>query len=481
MIQRIRQKFRDVPEAVKASTAYTICSIAQRCLSLITMPLFTRILTTQQYGQYGVYQAWSGILTIFLTLNLASGSFPTAMIRFEGDRRGYIAAVQNIGVMLTAVFFALYLPFRDHWNSWLGLPTPLVCVMAVEILANLATACWYSSQHFSYKYKRVVAVTLLMAVSAPIAAYILVMNSEEPGYARTVGYASVNILLGTCFFIYGAFGGKGGWNKTYWKYALSFNIPLIPYFLSQVIFNQSDRIMIDHYCGTDKAGMYGIAYTLGTVLTFVLNAVNNSYVPWLYRKIKEGKGRESRKMADGIALLLAFLLLGVIALAPEVIFVLAGKAFYEAIWVVPPVTMSLLLLFYSQLFLNISFFYEEKKMLVWGSVGAAVLNVALNAWLIPRLGFVVAGYTTLVSYVIFAFFNYCSMKSVCRKKNLRCDFYDLKTLMLIFAVFAVLTFVVMALYGNRYLRYGLIAAVLLLLGVFHKKTVAMLRMLTTKD
>ena len=249
MIRQIKNKIQSLPEGIKASVAYTACSILQRCLSLITMPLFTRILTTEQYGQYNIYQSWSAILTIFITLNLAFGSFSTAMIKFEDDRKGYVAAVQNIAVTLTAAFFVLYLPFRNYWNQWFELPTPLVCIMAVEILANFALGCWYALQRFTYKYKRVVAVTLLMAVFSPVIAYILVVNSRERGYARIIGYAAVNILLGICFFVYAFFTGKGGWNKKYWKFALSFNIPLIPYYLSQVIFNQSDRIMISHICG----------------------------------------------------------------------------------------------------------------------------------------------------------------------------------------------------------------------------------------
>ena len=64
--------------------------------------------------------------------------------------------------------------------------------------------------------------------------------------------------------------------------------------------------MIDHICGTDKAGIYGVAYTLGTMLLFVLNAINNSYVPWFYQKIRDGKGYENKSIATGIALLMAF-------------------------------------------------------------------------------------------------------------------------------------------------------------------------------
>ena len=475
MFETLRNKIRAIPEGVKASVSYTACSILQRCLSMITMPLFTRILTQEQYGQFSVYQSWMGILTIFITLNLAYGSFSKAMVEFEDDRAGYIAAIQNVTLMLAGIFLILYLPLQQLWNPLLGMPTPLVLLMVAEIVLQCALLCWYGLRRFEYKYKSVVALTLVVSLASPILAFLLVSNTQEKGYARILGYAGVNILVGLACFVYALVKGKGGLKLHYWKYALRFNIPLIPYYLSQVVFNQSDRIMIDHMFGTDKAGIYSVAYTLSMILNFVLNAINGSYVPWFYGKIKENKGADNKPMANGISILMAFLLLAVIALAPEIITIMAGEAYREAIWVVPPVAMSLLLLFYSQLFINVEFYYEEKSMLVLGSIIAAVLNIVLNWLLIPGFGFVAAGYTTLVSYLVFVLSNYFTLRLIARRKQVDFDFFDLKALTVIFLVFAALAFTAAALYELPVIRWSIIAAVLVALAVFHKKVIAFVK------
>ena len=475
MFKKLSNKISSIPEGVKASVAYTTCSILQRCLSMITMPLFTRILTQEQYGQYSVYISWMGILTIFITLNLAYGSFSKAMVKFEDDRHGYVAAVQNLTVVLAAVFLLIYLPFQNLWNKLFELPTPLILLMVAEIVLQSALLCWYGQRRFEYKYKGVVALTLLVSILSPILAYILVATSQEKGYARIIGYAATVIIAGLGCFIYTTVRGKGGMKKEYWKYALTFNLPLIPYYLSQVVFNQSDRIMISHMTGTDKAAMYSVAYTLATILTFVLNAVNGSYVPWFYGKIKENKGKENQPMANGISLLMAFLLLAVIALAPEIITIMAGSSYREAIWVVPPVAMSLLLLFYAQLFINVEFYYEEKTMLVWGSIGAAVLNIVLNWVLIPLFGFVAAGYTTLASYIVFAGWNYLNVNLIAKKKNINLDYFNIKALIGIFLIFAALAFLATALYELLLIRWCIIGAVLLALVIFHKKVIAFVK------
>lgn len=470
MINKLKSKWTGMSLEVRASLAYTVCSILMKCLSFITMPLFTRLLTTEQYGQYSVYLSWSGILVIFTTLNLAYGSFSTAMVRFEKDRWGYVSALQGLCCALTLVFLAIYLPFSGFWNTLLELPTPLVLLLLAEILAQFAVCCYYGVQRFEFKYKRVVGLTILNALLSPLVAFVLVMLSQEKGYARITGYALANIIIGIVIFIINARKGKGKlFRKDYWKYALAFNIPLIPYYLSQVVFNQSDRIMISHLVGTDKAGIYSVAYTLGTILTFVLNAINNSYVPWFYTRIKENEGQENRRISNGIALLMAFLLLGVIAVAPEIILIMSGAEYREAIWVVPSVAMSILLLFYSQLFINVEFYYEEKIMLVWGSIGAAVLNIVLNWLLIPVFGFVAAGYTTLASYVVFAFCNYLTMRIVTKRQNVSCDFFDMRALILIFLCFAGLGFLAMSLYELTLIRYSVIVSVLLALLFLRKR------------
>lgn len=468
MFQKIRGKLAAIPPGVMASMAYTVCSILQRCLSMITMPLFTRLLTQEQYGQYNVYLSWMNIFTIFITLNLAYGSFSKAMVTYEKDRNGYIAAVQNVTLVLAAVFLLVYLPLRKYWNPLLELPTELVLLMVAEIVFQNALLCWYGHRRFTYQYKSVVAVTLLVAISSPVLAYFLVINATEKGYARIIGYAAVTLAVGFACFIYQAIRGKGGAKKVYWVYALRFNLPLIPYYLSQVVFNQSDRIMISHMSGTDKAGIYSVAYTLATILTFVLNAINGSYVPWFYGKIKDNAGADNKPMSNGISILMAFLLLAVIALAPEIITVMAGSDYAEAMWVVPPVAMSILLLFYAQLFINVEFFYEEKTLLVWGSIGSALLNIVLNWLLIPVFGYVAAGYTTLVSYIAFAAANYFTMKVIFKRRGITGDYFNIPVLVVIFLVFAALSFAAMALYNLPLIRYIIIGAVLLALVIFRK-------------
>lgn len=452
MLNMLKEKWNTIPLTVKVSVSYAVCSILQKCLSFITIPLFTRLLTAEQYGQYTIYSSWSGILMILLTLNLGYGSFQTAMVKYEKRRAEYISSIQGICLLLSSAFLLVYFPFIKLWNRLFELPTFFVLLMVSEIIFTTSTQLWMGKNRFEFKYKSVVLVTLLTSIMAPALAFFLVSGTNEKGYARIIGYAGINIIVGMIIFIFNYKRGKKFFNKEFWKYAFGFNIPLLAYYLSQVIFNQSDRIMISHMTGKADAAMYGVAYNFATILTFVLNAINGSYVPWMYGKIRDNKSEDIKFISIVLVTIMASMILYVIWYAPEIIFIMAGEQYADAIYVVAPVAMSVLLLFYCQLFINVEFYYEEKKMLVYGSVGAAVINIVLNYLLIPVFGFVVAGYTTLASYIVFALSNYMTMRLVLRKRNLPDNMYDYRKMIVVFVVFMLVGFAGVVLYNHLLIR-----------------------------
>lgn len=480
---KLINKLKNMPVPVKASLAYTICSILQKSIGLITMPLFTRIMSEEQFGVHTVYTNWTGMFMIILTLNLAYGSFSTAMIRFEKERDAYISSIQGISCVLVGIFLVIYTPFRTFINNHiLSLGTPFVILMVAEVIGSFAIACWQGKKRFEFKYKSIVALTLCMSLISPVLAYFLVKAStpNNQGFGRIIGYALITVIVGLAIFLFNMLKGKKLFSRKYWKYALGFNIPLIPYYLSQYVFSSSDVIMITYFRGKGDAGIYSVGYKLALVLTVILNAVNDSYVPWLYGRIRAGKQEENKKVSNGIALLMAVLLLGVTIMAPEIIGILADDKFIRAMWVVPPVAMSILLLFYSQLFINIQFYYEEKMLLVYASIGAALVNVLLNWLLVPKFGFVAAAYTTLVSYGVFALCNYYAMKyslSVHERPNNSCD---LRGLTMILIGYAALAFVAVVLYPYPIVRYAIVVAALVVLYILRNRIIAFLKNLKSR-
>lgn len=469
-MKRFINLYKNLSNEAKASAWFVVCNIIQKGISFFTIPIFTRLLTTEEYGMTNVYQSWMSLIIIFATLNLQYGVFNTAMIKFEEDRDRFISSLQGLSTAFTAGIFAIYFIAHKSWDSLLGLPLLLMLTMFAELFTSPALGFWSGKQRFDIKYKGLVSLTLLIAVLSPIIGILLVIPAENRGVARIIGCAMANIIVGLILYFYNWKKGKSLYVKEYWIFALKFNLPLIPYYLSQMVFNQSDRLMIDYLSGRDKAGIYGVAYSMGLVLNFVINAINGSFVPWTYKSIRDKKQKNIKSIANGISILVAVMLSLLILITPELMRFIAGPEYYEAIWVVPPIAASLFFLFMSQLSINIEFYFGENTLLIKGSIISALVNVVLNFIFIQMFGYIAAGYTTLIAYIIFCLTNYSCMKKICKKEfgEENWKLYDTKFLSILSIGFLITMVVLTVLYPFVIIRYVIIATILLVLFLKRK-------------
>lgn len=462
---------KKIPRNALVSAAFALSDVIQKCIGIITLMLFLRLMSQDEYGRVTIYVSWMSIVTIFSSLNLPYGSFSRAMIKYENDRESYVASCEGLCLLMTLIILCLYLPFRELWNRLFGFNTAIMILMFFEIFAMTSLQLWNSKKKFEFRCKGIIFVSFLLLFTSTAFQLFLVTRVQQKAYALIVANSIVTIIIGSIIFLFNIVKGKTIFKKEYWKFALGFNLPLLLYYLSQTIFNQSDRIMIGKMCGDDKAAAYAVAYNVGMLLNFLLIAINNTYTPWFFNALKQGKQQESKSVTIGIALLMSFLLLCVSLFAPEGLYIMAGSEkyneYYAAIWVIPPVVMSVMLLYFSQLSINYAFYYEKKKTLILSSCISASANIILNAIFIPLCGFIIAGYTTLISYVLFALLNYVSMKKILKEQSISDCGYAIKTLVSIFFAFSLLVCMTMLIYKFFVLRVVcFLILFLVFLGVF---------------
>lgn len=455
-----------MPITMKAAWVYTICSVLQQSLSFITVPIFTRLLSTADYGTVSIYSSWRGIVTIFVTLQVPYGTFATAMVKFQEKRDEYTSSIQSFCIISGGIVLLIITIGKSYFEQLFEMPYSIIVIMLLDIVASAWTSCWFARQRFEFKYRPVVAFTLLQSVLMPLVSVILVLHSKEKGYARIIGNAIVIVTMGIVVYILCLKKGKRVYSKKYYRYVLGFNVPLIPYYLSQIIFNSSDRIMISHLRSQSEAGIYSIAYSLGMLLSFVLSAVLNSYQPWLFTKLKSGQASKHQNIPTLMAIGMAILVFGIILVTPEIIFIMAGKAYYQAIWAVPPVAISLYVYFCTNIFLYLDFYYEIKKYMNTATIFAAITNVALNLIIIPKTGFIGASYTTLISYLVFELIVYYAYRKTSRRYGYEQRIYNDKMLFFIQIILLGLGLGIMITYQYLWIR---IILVLICFLVFFSK------------
>lgn len=458
MVISLKNKYNNAPTPVKASLWFVVCNILQNGISLISTPIFTRLLTTEQYGVYSVYQSWYNIIAIFATLNLYCGVFNNGLTKFPERKNEFISSMQGLSTLLTIGLFFVYIISSGFWNHVLQLDTIYVVLIFVQLLFVPAYQFWSVAQRYEYRYRTLVAITLLIAFFSPVLGVVAVLNVEHKAEARVFSYVLVQVAVGLILYIRNAKQGKRWFVKDFWLYALKFNIPLLPHYLSQIILQQSDRIMINNMVGTGEAAIYSVAYTLSTLMILVTNAINNAFVPYSYQCLQKGKHEDLRKNANILLVLVAICCMITVFVGPELIALLASKEYREAKWIIPPVSVSVYFMFLYNLFGNVEFFYEKTKFTMIASCIAAGMNILLNFIFIKRFGYVAAGYTTMACYAIYAFAHGILCEHISKIETKAGKIYDARRILVLSVVFSLLIIACNILYVHNILRYLILLA-----------------------
>lgn len=96
-------------------------------------------------------------------------------------------------------------------------------------------------------------------------------------------------------------------------------------------------------------------------------------------------------------------------------------------------------------------------------------------WL--NLGYMAAGYTTLICYMLYAFGHYVCMRWVCRKHLDGARAYDPKVLLGVSICFVTAGMLLMTTYNAPILRYSLVGVLLVLMIIFRKTIIAYVKKL----
>lgn len=468
-MQKLLKKYNDLAEPAKCAVWFTICGFIQRGISFITTPIFTRLLTTSQYGVVSVYNSWLSLISIFCTLNLFYGGFNNGMLDYEDRRNQYLSSIQGLITAITGICVIVYLFGRTFFNRLFSMNTTLILIMFLEILANAALSLWSAKQRFEFKYRNLVILTLANAFFASFLSVVAVLLCDEDmgAEAKIISHACTVIVICGSVYVLNFVRGKRFYDGHIWKVALAFNLPLLPHYLSTTVLNQADRIMINNMVGESEAGIYSLAYSVAMILNVAVTALNNSFAPWLYGKLKNkdysGIAKVVNLLFIGIAVVLAIL----IALAPECISILAGENYLEAVWVIPSVAASLYFILMYQVFANVEFYWRKRKFIAYASVSGAVLNILLNYFGIRMYGYIAAGYTTLICYILFGLSHYYFMRKICDEKMEGIALFDARTIFLVAVVLVMFAIGMTFLYDKILVRYIIMA--ILLLGILLSK------------
>lgn len=447
----------------KASVAFFIASVITSGISYITTPVFTRLLSASDFGVASVFFTWLNLIGIVAMFSFGNGVFNNGLSDYPDKRDSFSFSILILSNLITLTCLALVLVFNRKVSGLIGLNSKYIYLMFAVYITQPAYNFWYVRQRFEYKYKASSIVSICLAIIAPVIAIVfMLLFPKFKLEARIFGAEIVSILFYIVFYF--LMGTKSHWkiNTRYWKYCFYFNLPLIPHYLSMYLLNSCDKLMIDHYVGSSATAYYSVAYSVAALGTIVWAAINGSLVPFTYEQCKEKKYKLINEITRPLIIIIGFVCLLIIIIAPEVVKIMATNEYTEAIVAIPPIIGGVFFQVQYYLYANVLYYYKKTRFVMYASLSAAVLNIVLNVYCINRFGYLAAGYTTLICYMVQAGLDYWAMKTI-----VDYDIYDMKTISILSLMIIAFSIVGPFIYSIPYLR--LIAFIVIILIVIIKR------------
>jgi len=412
-------------KVVKAGSWYTVTNFFTKGIAFLTLPIFTRLLSTEDYGIVSLFTSWVGIFSIIISLDLM-GSVGRGKTEFKERYDEFASSILFLSLIIFSIFLTFFILFSDFFSNLVGLEKPLFYLMIFGSYFTFVLNFTLSKFRFEYKYKVTSIITILKAlVAVGLSIYlILYVFDQNEYYGRIVGQMSPLFIVGVIFLFYILFKGKKLVDFKYWKFALVLSIPLIPHNISHIINSQFDRIVIDRYVGSAETGIYSFAYNLSMIVTVLLSSINTAWVPWFFEKMEKmdysnikNKGKMFRDIFTiGFGLMLL--------LSPEIVKIMADESYWEGLVILPIVFLGIYFQFLYTFEVNVEFFLKKTSLISLGTMLSAGINVGLNFWLVPKYGYMAAAYTTLISYMFLFIFHYIFTSKVIKMKIFGLKFHS---------------------------------------------------------
>ncbi|MBI4863766.1 MAG: polysaccharide biosynthesis C-terminal domain-containing protein [Candidatus Riflebacteria bacterium] len=172
--------------------------------------------------------------------------------------------------------------------------------------------------------------------------------------------------------------------------AIRFGLPLVPHELGSTLIAQTDRLFIANIVSLADAGVYSVAYQLTSIIELVAASFNQAFSPWLFRMLAQRPSLELLRVIvkytyvcfavmAGFALTVALLL-------PYVLSHVVGDAFAGAARFTPWLAIGFMFSGMYYLVANYIFFAKRTELIPLITVSCALVNLGLNAVLVPRNG-----------------------------------------------------------------------------------------------
>lgn len=484
-MNNLLNKYKIISTPAKAALWFTICNLLVKGISFISVPIFTGMMTDDEYGILSIFMSYEQVILIIATWEIQLGAYQKGLFNYKDDQRLFTSATQALINILTIVFFSIMFIFNSLLTKVTGMSIHILLLLFVYLLLQPSYSCWLARKRTVYDYKSAVIVTLIYSiinVVVPMVALVVVDKTADIKFSFTL-FASAIV----CIFFYipnaNYISLARYWDKVkeIWKFLIHFEAPLVLHSLSYLVLSQADRIMIGSMVGNAQAAYYSVAYNLANVIGILQTSLNQSLLPWRYEMLEKKNYKRISDVSNYLLVAVGVVIFMFVLISPEIMKIFFTASYYEAIWCIPPIAVSVYFMFLYTIFVNIETYYEKTQYVMYVSVSCGIINVFLNYVCIQIWGYIACGYTTMVSYILFSVGHYFFMKHVLKKEADGVQVVDIRMILLISVLVVVLSVISTVLYPLTIVRYVILVAICIVSLAFRKRIMMFVKSIRAKN
>ncbi len=403
-------------KVIKAGIWYTIGNYLIKGLTFLTLPIFSRLMSTSDFGIYNEFIAYEGIFVYLIGFGFET-SLKKAYFKYGPKEKmtqpglcyeGYVSTAVSF-IFLNALFWvALTAIFHTQAVRLFKMDFYSVAMLMVFSMSNAVLLCYNAHASITYNYKGFIRIAAINAVGNISLSILLIYTvfKKKSYLGRMIGSTSVIFLIAICLLFYFLKKQKPNHTKEYANWGIKYCLPIIPHGISQVILVNFDRIMIGRMIGETESGIYSFAYNIFSIVYVTYRSLDPVWGTWFFERMNEGNHKIIKRYSSLYMLVVLFISVGVIVISPELVYILGSAKYRDATYCVIPIVAGGFFTFLYSLPCQVEYYREKTKCLAGATMCAAAVNIVLNFFCIRKFGYVAAAYTTLVTYVFYFLFHF---------------------------------------------------------------------------
>lgn len=464
--------------ALKAGFWYVISTFLVKGLSFITTPIFSRLLSKEDYGEFSNFASWQALLVIITGAELYN-SVARAYYDFKDEFNKYVSTVTVASIAITLVFYAVFLVCGNWIYSVVTIPPEYVHVLFLVLMFNSCKQIYMSKERTLYRYKSVAAISMVNLLIPTLVAVVLVALAPQQQRlsARIYGFYIPSAMVGMGCTVLLLRGKTFKWK--HFRYAMALSLPLLLHYFTAHLLTSSNTIVTKMVLGAEAVSIVSIASSTNHILTILLQAISGALTTWLMDNMEQQNVRTARK---GVLLYVAGIsavAVGVMLLAPELIWILGGKKYADSVLLMPGMVTAVLIQSVTTVFTIILTYQKKvvKTALITGIVSVA--TVLAKYFLLPLAGVQILPVINIVAFAVLLAANYLLVRSYSGDK-----YVSMSGICAIIGAVCLAMVGSMFLYRNTLLRYGIIAViaviVLIIMYKYRKQIISLVKKLLGK-